>query len=91
MAVGDTYVFPSFFTPELTQLSFQSHQLLFSQASSEIGCENMPERNFAYTRDRTHNYQVMSQIQPTQSRRAGQKKEKKIKPLQNRPLFLGVR
>ena len=36
MAVGDTYVFPGFLTPALTQISFQSYQLLFSHASAEV-------------------------------------------------------
>ena len=35
MAVGDAHVFPDFLTPILTQLSFQSDQLLFSHASAE--------------------------------------------------------
>ena len=30
MAVGDAHVFPGFLTPVLTQISFQSHGLLFS-------------------------------------------------------------
>ena len=34
MAVSDAHVFPGFLTPVLTQLSFQSHQLLFSHASA---------------------------------------------------------
>ena len=34
MAVSDAHVFPGFLTPVLTQLSFQSHRLLFSHASS---------------------------------------------------------
>ena len=40
--------------------SFQSHRLLFSHASAEARCENMPERKFASTGDRTHNHQIMS-------------------------------
>ena len=43
MAVGDTHVFPGFLTPVLTQLSFQSHPLLFTHASAEVRSENMPE------------------------------------------------
>ena len=35
MAVGDAHVFPGFLTPVLTQIFFQSHQLLFSNASAE--------------------------------------------------------
>ena len=59
MAVGDTYVFPDFLTPVRTQISFQSHRLLFSHASAEVRGENTPERNFAPTRSRTHKHQVM--------------------------------
>ena len=43
MAVGDTQVFPGFLIPVipvLTQLSFQSHQLLFAHASAEVRGEN---------------------------------------------------
>ena len=73
MAVGDAHVFRGFLTPVLTQISFQSHQLLFSHASAEVRGGNTPERNFASTRGgntlernfastrgRTHNHQVMS-------------------------------
>ena len=36
MAVGDVHdVFPGFLTPVLTQISFQSHRLLFPHASEE--------------------------------------------------------
>ena len=34
MAVGDAHVFPGFLTPVPTQISFQSHRLLFSHAFS---------------------------------------------------------
>ena len=64
MAVGDTHVFPSFLTSELTQISLQSHRLLFSHASAEMRGENTSERNFASTGSRTHNHKVMS---PTRS------------------------
>ena len=40
MAVGDAHVFPGFLIPVLTQLSFQSHKLLFSHASVEGSGEN---------------------------------------------------
>ena len=40
MAVHDEHVFPGFLTPVLTQLSFQSHQLLFSHAS----CRGMRQK-----------------------------------------------
>ena len=49
MEVGDAHVFNGFLTQVLTQLSFQSHQLLFSHASAEVRGENMPERKFAST------------------------------------------
>ena len=60
MAVGDTDVFPGFLTLVLTQISFQSHWLLFSHASAGVRGENTPERNFASTRSQAHNHQVMS-------------------------------
>ena len=53
-----------FFTPVLTQLSFQSHRLLFSHASATVRCENTPKRELASSGYRTHNHQVMS---PTRS------------------------
>ena len=55
MAVCDAHVFPV-----LTQIPFQSHRLLFSQASAEVRGENTPQRNFASTGSRTHHHQVMS-------------------------------
>ena len=64
MAVGDARVFPGFLTPVLTQISFQSHRLLFSHASAEVRSENTPERNFASPGSQTPNHQVMS---PTRS------------------------
>ena len=64
MVVGDAHVFPGFLTPVLIQFSFQSHRLLFSHASAEVRGENTPERNFASTRSRPQNHQVMS---PTRS------------------------
>ena len=60
MAVGTHIVFPGFLTPGLTQLSFQSHRLLFSHASEEVRGENKLERRFVSTRYQTHNHQVMS-------------------------------
>ena len=36
MAVGDAHVFPGFFTPVLTQISFQSNRIFFSHASAEV-------------------------------------------------------
>ena len=64
LAVSDAHVFPGFLTPVLTQLSFQSHRLIFSHASTEVKGENMLERKFALTGYRTHNHQVMN---PTRS------------------------
>ena len=64
MAVGDAHAFPGFLTPVLTQISFQSHRLLFSHASAEVRVENTPERNLAATGTRTHNHLAMS---PTNS------------------------
>ena len=58
--VGDTYVFSGFFTPVLTQLSLQSHGLLFSHASAEMRGKNTPERKLASTVYRTRNHQVTS-------------------------------
>ena len=49
MAVGDAHVFPGFLTAVLTQLSFQSHQLLFSHASAKVRGKNMLEGMFAST------------------------------------------
>ena len=54
MAVGDEQVFPGFLTPVLTQISFQSHQLLFSHVLAEVRGENTPERNFASIGSRTY-------------------------------------
>ena len=45
MVVGDAHVFPGFLTPVLTQLSFQSHQLLFSHASAQVRGEKVSWRN----------------------------------------------
>ena len=59
-----THVFPGFLTSVLTQISFQSHQLLFSHALAEVRGENMPERKFASNGSQTNNHQVMS---PTRS------------------------
>ena len=36
MAVSDAHVFPGFLITILTQISFQSHRLLFSHASAEV-------------------------------------------------------
>ena len=58
MVVSD--MFPGFLTPLPTQLSFQSHRLLFSHASAEVSGENTPQRKFTSTGYRTHNHQVTS-------------------------------
>ena len=60
MAVDEAHTFPGFLTPVLTQLSFQSHRLLYSHISAEVNGENTSERKFASTVSQTHNYQVMS-------------------------------
>ena len=60
MAVVDAHVFLGFLTPVITQLSFQSHRLLFSHASAEVKGENSTERKFALTGSRTHKHQVMN-------------------------------
>ena len=64
MAVGDAHLFPGFLTLVLTQLSFQSHRLLFLHAAAEVRGKNTPERKFASNGYRTQNHQVMS---PTRS------------------------
>ena len=53
MEVGDARVFPGFLTPVLSQLTFQSHRLLFSHASAEVRGENTQERKFVSTGYRT--------------------------------------
>ena len=63
-------VFPGFLTPVLTQLSFQSHRLLFSHASAEVRgvfftCFSRGERKESSPQPGIeHNHQVMS---PTRS------------------------
>ena len=64
MEVSGAHVFPNFLTAILTQISFQSHRLLFSHASAEVKGENTPEQMFASTGSLTHHHQVMS---PTHS------------------------
>ena len=54
------HMFPGFLQPVLTQISSQSHQLLFSHASAEVRGKNTPERNFASSRSQTHNHRVTS-------------------------------
>ena len=68
MAVGDAYVFLGF----VTQVSLQSHRLLFSHASAEVRGENTPERKFASTGYQTHNHQVMSPTRAPLSHPGGQ-------------------
>ena len=45
MVVGDAHVFLGVLTPVLTQLSFQSHRLLFSHASGEVRGEIRPKES----------------------------------------------
>ena len=97
MAVGDAHVFPGFLTPVLTQLSFQSHRLLFSHASAEVIGENtVPERKFASTGNRTHNHQVMSPTRSPLSHPDGAFEFRKtgelnaLNPFPNKPWFLRV-
>ena len=59
-----THMFPGFLSQVLTQISFQSHRLLFSHASAEVRGDNTLERNFTSTGSQTHNQQVIS---PTRS------------------------
>ena len=44
MAVGEAHVLPGFLTPVLTQISFQSHRLLFSHALAEVRGEYTPKK-----------------------------------------------
>ena len=76
MAVGDAHVFPGFLIPVLTQLSFQSHRLLFSHALKVRG-ENTPERKFASTGYPTHNHRITSQTHSSLSH-PGRAKTKQI-------------
>ena len=59
IAAGDAHAFPGFLTPVLTQLSFQSHRLLFSHASAEVRGEYTLERKFSSPGDRTHSHHVI--------------------------------
>ena len=60
MAVSDAPVFPGFLTPVLTQLSFQIHQLLFSNTSGEVRSKKNARKNVRLNLHRTHNLLVMS-------------------------------
>ena len=60
MVVGDAHVFLGFLISVLTQLSFQSHQLLSSHASAEVRGKNTLDRKFASNGSGTQNHQVMS-------------------------------
>ena len=64
MAVDYAQVFPGFLAPVKTQVSFQSHRLLFSHASAEVRGENTLERKLTLPGYQTHNHQVKS---PTRS------------------------
>ena len=54
IAVGDSHVIPGFLTPVPTKLSFQSHRLLLSHSSAEVGGEKKkkkkPERKIRLNR-----------------------------------------
>ena len=63
MAVSEAHVFPGFLTPSLTQLSFQSQQLLLSHGSAEVKGENKPERKFS-TGDKAKKSQLSNSQQP---------------------------
>ena len=68
MVVGDAHMFPGFLTPVLTQLSFQSHWLLFSHASAEVRGENtqkesLPQQGYDL------NHQVMRLTQTIETPR----------------------
>ena len=67
MAVDYAHVFPGFLAPVQTQISFQSHRLLFSHASAEVRGENTLERKFTSTGYQTHNHQVSSPTRPPKS------------------------
>ena len=71
MAVNDADVFPDFPATALTQVSFQSNQVLFAHTSVEVRGENMPERQFASTGYEIHNHQV---VRLTQEKDFGKKK-----------------
>ena len=60
MAIGGAHMFLGSLTPVLTQITFQSHRLLFAQASAEVRGEKTSERNFTSTGSQTGNHQVMS-------------------------------
>ena len=79
MTVGDEHVFPGFLTPVLTQLSFQSHRLIFSHAVTELRGENTPERKFVSTGDRTHDHQVMSTTRSPLSHPSGDSKRQNLR------------
>ena len=64
MEVGDAHFFLAFSHQYYHNFSFQSHRLLFSDASAEVRGKNIQERKFASTGDQTHNHQVM---RPTRS------------------------
>ena len=74
MAVGDAHVFPGFLTLVPTQLSFQSHRLLFSHAP-DVRAENTQQRNFTSTGYRTQNHHGMSQTRLPLSHLGGRSAE----------------
>ena len=64
MAVGDAHVFPGFLTPVLMQLFFPKPPTNFLTCFCRGERRKYAERKVTSTRDRTHNYHVMS---PTRS------------------------
>ena len=78
MAVGDAHVFPVFLTPVLTQISFRSRRLLFS----EVRGENTAEKKLASSVYPTLNHQGMSQTRSPLSHTCGASKPSvKTEPL----------
>ena len=72
MAVGEAHVFPGFLTPVLTQLSFQSRQLLFSHASPEVRSKNMLEKvrlnQFSNSQPPCHKFDTLTTKPPGQGK-----------------------
>ena len=50
MAIYNAHVFPGFLTPILTQISFQSHRLLFSHALAEVRRRKYAAKKFRLNR-----------------------------------------
>ena len=73
MAVGDSYLFPGFLTPVLTQLFFPKPPTTFLTCFCRGERQNTPERKVASIGDRTHNHQVMSPTRSQLSRSGGER------------------